>query len=104
MSFLKIWQQRNHGKPDPDAATVWEFVQPTLTFWREEHPGQPDPDIDALYLWLCAMERAGMEEEWREAFPNKPLPDDYQALRRWAIEEHNKIAIELRRNMGETWH
>jgi len=104
MSFLEIWRQKNPGKPDPNDATLWEFVQPTLSFWREEHPGQPDPDIDTLYIWLCRKEREDMEEEWREAFPGKPLPDDYQTLRRWAIDEDNKMRIAFLRRMGETWH
>jgi hypothetical protein len=104
MSFLAIWRDKNPGQPDPDEATFNRFIAPIRTWWQEENPGQPLPDDAALYIWLCAQERAGFEEEWREENPGQPLPDDYEKLRQWAIQRSNERKLNFLRAMGETFH
>ena len=74
-----------------------------LTEWREEHPKQADPDDEGLYQWLVEEERRDFKEQWREAHPGQPLPDDYAVVRRWAINERNKLALGLIRR-SETFH
>jgi hypothetical protein len=60
---------------------------PTLEAWREEHPGQPDPDDATLQNWLAAVERNSRIYEWSEAHPGRPVPD-YAEVQRWCIEQH----------------
>lgn len=65
-----------------------EGKKPSLLAWREEHPGQPDPDDATLQNWVAALERESMLYEWCEAHPGRPIPDDAQ-VRQWCIEQHS---------------
>ena len=60
-----------------------EGKKPSLLAWREEHPGQPDPDDATLQNWVAALEREGMLYEWCEAHPGRPIPDDAE-VRQWS--------------------
>ena len=104
MSFLALWRTKNPGQADPNEATMKRFKEPVLTWWRDEHPEQPDPDETALYKWLCAEERRGFEEDWREEYPGRPLPDNYEDLRRWAIDARSMDVLAFMRSMGEKFH
>jgi hypothetical protein len=104
MTFLAIWQQKNPGQPDPDEATLSKFIEPIRVAYREENPGQPMLDDAALYVWLCEQERRDTIEQWREAHPGQPLPDTYEEMHRWVIDEHNLMVLNFLRTMGEKFH
>jgi hypothetical protein len=97
--LLYPWERLWHTPEESKAAR-----RTALKIWQSDHAGQADPGDNAMAQWFVDIERDMLRAEWQDAHPREPVPDDYETIRRWGINSHNKRVAQWARDTGKTFN